>query len=43
MKMIIASFGIVLALSGCATQQSLEILGNIDKSPINQPSLSKVD
>ena len=38
MKMIIASFGIVLALSGCATQQSLEILGNIDKSPINQPS-----
>ena len=38
MKMFIASVGIVLALSGCAMEQSLDILGNIDKSPINQPS-----
>ena len=38
MKMIIASVGVVLALSGCATQQSLDVLSKIDKSPINQPS-----
>ena len=38
MKMVIASVGIVLALSGCATQKSLDILGQIDTSPIIQPS-----
>tara|TARA_B110000503_G_scaffold87152_1_gene132492 strand:- start:166 stop:987 length:822 start_codon:yes stop_codon:yes gene_type:complete len=37
MKIILA-LGMIVALSGCATQRSLETLSEVNTSPINQPS-----
>lgn len=38
MKNIIASLGMIIALSGCAMEQSLDVLREVNTSPINQPS-----